>query len=185
MEKPEIPFVEFPKMSRFSREIIITEKIDGTNASIYIPEDSDEIYAASRSKWITPKDDNYGFAGWVERNKQELLKLGHGHHFGEWWGNGIQRGYGIKEKRFSLFNVVRWADDTLRPSCCSVVPELWRGIMESPAIEAAILTLSQIGSLAAPGFMNPEGIVIWHTAANIGFKKTILKDELNKYQIKS
>ena len=29
-------FIEFPKMARLSREAIITEKIDGTNASIFI-----------------------------------------------------------------------------------------------------------------------------------------------------
>jgi hypothetical protein len=28
--------------------------------------------------------------------------------------------------------------------------------------------------------MNPEGIVCFHTAANIGFKKTLEKDELPK-----
>lgn len=29
-------FVAFPKISRFSRPIVITEKIGGTNAQIYI-----------------------------------------------------------------------------------------------------------------------------------------------------
>ena len=31
-----------------------------------------------------------------------------GRHFGEWWGSGIQRGYGLDEKTFSLFNAYRW-----------------------------------------------------------------------------
>ncbi len=32
-------------------------------------------------------------------------------YFGEWWGSGVQRGYGLQkgDKRFSLFNVSRWA----------------------------------------------------------------------------
>jgi hypothetical protein len=33
-------FREFSKMARLSREIIITEKIDGTNAQIFIGEDA-------------------------------------------------------------------------------------------------------------------------------------------------
>ena len=36
-----LEFLEFPKMARLSREIIITEKIDGTNAQILITEDGD------------------------------------------------------------------------------------------------------------------------------------------------
>jgi len=32
-------FLKFPKMARYSRECIVTEKIDGTNAQIYITED--------------------------------------------------------------------------------------------------------------------------------------------------
>lgn len=31
-----LEFVEFPKIPRLSRDIIVTEKIDGTNAQIYL-----------------------------------------------------------------------------------------------------------------------------------------------------
>src|SRR5436305_1822690 len=101
-----IEFNAFPKIARLNRECVITEKIDGTNASILIDEDG-VVMAGSRTRWITPENDNFGFAKWVEANKSELMKLGVGHHFGEWWGSGIQRGYGLTkgEKRFSLFNV--------------------------------------------------------------------------------
>lgn len=112
----KIEFQEFPKIARLSRDIIITEKIDGTNAQILITEDGD-IFPGSRTKWITTKDDNHGFAKYVEGNKTELLKLGKGRHFGEWWGSGIGRGYGLQkgEKRFSLFNVGRWALYGIQP----------------------------------------------------------------------
>jgi hypothetical protein len=40
--------------------------------------------------------------------------------------------------------------------------------------------LEDTGSFAAQGFMNPEGIVIYHTAANMMFKKTIKNDEKGK-----
>jgi hypothetical protein len=44
-----VSFAEFPKMARLSRECIITEKIDGTNAQILITEEG-EIYAGSRTR---------------------------------------------------------------------------------------------------------------------------------------
>jgi hypothetical protein len=129
MEKIMNDFLEFPKMPRFSREVIVTEKIDGTNAQIYITE-SGGFYTGSRNRWITPEDDNYGFSKWANENKEELLTLGPGRHFGEWWGSGIQRKYGLSngDKRFSLFNVQRFGGS--RPLCCGVVPILWRGFFD-------------------------------------------------------
>lgn len=172
-------FVEFPKMARLSRDIVITEKIDGTNASITITEDG-EFLTASRTRWITPMDDNHQFAAWAMMNKDELMKLGSGSHFGEWWGKGIQRNYSLQEKRFSLFNVSRWEDDAVRPKCCHVVPVLYRGPFLQSAWIEALARLKEHGSFAAPGFTKPEGIVIFHTAANFCFKKTLEKDEMPK-----
>lgn len=180
MSQIQLTFSEFPKLPRWSREIIITEKIDGTNASIFIGEDGETFLTGSRTRWITPDDDNQGFSRWAHENKQELLRLGPGHHFGEWWGAGIQRKYGLTEKRFSLFNVSRWAHPAVRPACCDVVPTMYRGPMSEDHVWEMLNELAVNGSRAAPGFMDPEGIVIWHTAANIGFKKTIKKDEVPK-----
>ena len=194
-----LEFLEFPKMPRLSREIIITEKIDGTNAQLLITE-SGEMLVGSRTRWITTQDDNHGFAKWVESNKQELLKLGVGRHFGEWWGSGIQRGYGLQkgEKRFSLFNVGRWAlhgtepkriptadlriekYQDLLPEICSLVPELYRGQFDTQKIDAVLEDLKLNGSYASKGFMKPEGVVVFHIAGNVGFKKTIEKDEVPK-----
>jgi RNA ligase len=171
-------FNAFQKIPRFSREIVITEKIDGTNAQIYIGEDG-EFLVGSRTQWITPENDNFGFARWAYEMKEDLLLLGVGSHFGEWWGKGIQRGYGLNEKRFSLFNTSLWTDKNC-PSCCDVVPELYRGEFETSAITYALHALASLGSQAAPGFMNPEGVIIFHTAGNLMFKKTIKKDEEHK-----
>jgi hypothetical protein len=170
-------FVTFNKIARLSREIVITEKIDGTNASIYIGEDG-EFLTGSRNRWITPESDNAGFARWAAEHKESLLELGVGRHFGEWWGQGIQRNYGLKEKRFSLFNVSKWSD--VRPACCGVVPVLYRGIFDTQVIQDVLDDLAEHGSYAAPGFMNPEGIVIFHTASGVLFKKTIKNDETPK-----
>lgn len=190
----ELKFLEWPKIYRFSREIVITEKIDGTNACVIVSDDGTEVAAQSRSKLITPQEDNYGFARWVQANKDELLKLGPGHHFGEWWGQGIQRNYGLKEKRFSLFNVSRWTSNHNNPLylgelttnclevlCCHVVPIL--GTYQSPMIDGVdyqLELLQQRGSQAAPGFMQPEGVVIFHTASQHMYKKTLDKNDGHK-----
>jgi hypothetical protein len=42
-------FAEFPKMARLSRECIITEKIDGTNAQICITDDG-QMLVGSRTR---------------------------------------------------------------------------------------------------------------------------------------
>jgi len=177
-------FIEFPKIYRVSRRCIITEKIDGTNGQICITKEGDFLIG-SRSQWITPETDNHGFAKWAIENKTELLKLGVGRHYGEWWGQGIQRTYGLKEKRFSLFNVSRWADASVRPSCCHIVPVLFDGIFDTARVEECIAKLRTDGSVAVPGFMRPEGIVCFHVQGNFGLKKTLEKDEEHKSQYKN
>ncbi len=195
-----IEFEPFPKIPRLSRDCVITEKIDGTNASITIldpkaPEGIPlealtvtygiyqfAIVAGSRRRFITIEKDNAGFARWVLDNAEALvLELGYGTHFGEWWGAGIQRKYGLvnEDKRFSLFNTSRWEKDEQR-KLCHVVPILYEGPFDTHAISMALAFLDLTGSIAAPGFMKPEGIVIFHKAANFLFKKTIVGDEGGK-----
>lgn len=189
-------FREFPKIARLSREIIVTEKIDGTNGCIFIGEDG-EFLVGSRTRWITPEYDNHGFARWALDHMEALIMgLGPGRHFGEWWGAGIQRGYGLPkgEKRFSLFNTIRWCEHDQEPQqikagdpkiekyqqklpkCCHLVPVLYRGDFITVAIKLALADLERRGSLAAPGFMKPEGVVVYHTAGNVMFKKTLGND---------
>lgn len=170
-------FPAFPSIPRLLRECVVTEKIDGTNALVSIS-DAGEVRAGSRNRWITPDADNFGFARWVEEHRNELLSLGPGEHYGEWWGAGIQRRYGLAEKRFSLFNVGRWGeggkDADKRPACCHVVPVLYRGpFYVAGVLEGLADQLRQGGSVAAPGFMDPEGVVVWHEAARVLFKYTL------------
>lgn len=173
------PFQEFQKIARLSRDVVITEKIDGTNAQIVISDDGSGIWAANRTRYITPENDNFGFASWVQEHRDELLTLGPGRHYGEWWGQGIQRRYNQDRKRFSLFNTIRWTE-TPPPACCELVPVIYQGLFSFEAIGYALDWLRNKGSLAAPGFMNPEGIVIYHIQGRIIFKKTLEKDELPK-----
>lgn len=184
-----IEFQAWPKMSRLNRDIIITEKIDGTNAAIGVTEEG-VFYTQSRKRLITPDDDNFGFSRWAFDNSDALIEiLGPGLHFGEWWGSGIQRGYGLTkgEKRFSLFNTSRWAkelwmseNEGIRVEGLSTVPVLYAGPFATGAAETALAELDLFGSKAAPGFAKPEGVVVFHTAANLCFKVTIENDELPK-----
>ena|ERR1700722_4544860 len=175
-------FIEFPKIPRLFRAIVVTEKIDGTNACVHVPEDpAESLLFGSRTRWITPTDDNFGFARWATEHAEELRGLGHGTHFGEWWGAGVQRRYGLDHKRWSLFNVGRWNTETPPPACCHVVPVLAR--YESFVVEGVndqLNLLRERGSVAAPGFMRPEGVVVFHAASGHLFKATIEKDEERK-----
>lgn len=178
--KPE--FLEWPKIARLNRQMIVTEKLDGTNAAVIVTDDG-QVWAQSRKRVIVPGDDNFGFASWVQDHADELRDgLGPGYHFGEWWGRGIQRGYGLDEKRFSLFNTSRWNDDNT-PSCVSVVPILKVGISDIFSTDLVNLAVEQLridGSRAAPGFMKPEGVIVFHVAAQHFYKVTLEKDEAPK-----
>ena len=184
--RPEIPFVEFGKIHRLNRDAVVSEKLDGTNAQVYIDETGEHAFAGSRNRWLTTSDDNFGFARWVAEHHDELLALGPGSHYGEWWGAGIQRRYGLKEKRFSLFNVARWGDEALaekgltRPACCHVVPVLARGAMLDLDIRAIADALRAGGSVAAPGFTQPEGLVVFHEPSRALYKYTLDKNDGHK-----
>jgi hypothetical protein len=207
-----VEFEKFASIGRLKRDCVVTEKIDGTNAQVYITEPSPvgsaeedpnriasvtvfynpasqdmtecHIYAGSRNRWVTPENDNFGWARWVKEHAVELVEgLGPGRHYGEWWGSGVQRRYGLTgdDKRFSLFNVNRWQEGRATPpACCGVVPILYQGPFTDQAIDEAMTKLRNEGSVAAPGFMFPEGIVVYHVATKTLFKRTIENDEAGK-----
>jgi RNA ligase len=194
LQDVNMTYPKFPSIPRFNKPVIVTEKIDGTNGQVRIwhgdediPDDAPahqvgELYyiaPGSRNRWLTPEQDNFGFAAWVYSNAQALVDtLGDGQHFGEWWGPGIQRGYGLAERRFSLFNTSRWHnEDGMLTECVpglDVVPVLGKydGQWVSSAVEMSMHELETKGSVASPGFMRPEGVVVYHTAANQPFKVT-------------
>ena len=219
-------FVEFKKIPRLSRDVIITEKLDGSNGQICVfslesikkeftiieqmyewierfclyihpenphVEEKDKLYlfAASRNRWLTTgkQNDNHAFAYWVQEHGAELVMLGEGRHFGEYYGKSIQRGYGLEEKRWALFNVSKWqrkdlplVDDKQMypPSCCEVVPILYEGMFDTNVINVALEDLKVNGSKAVPGYFDVEGVVIYHTASGHYYKKTAVNDEKPK-----
>jgi hypothetical protein len=169
----------------------ITEKIDGTNALVEVRkvepgfesippgatriEVTDysvenpttnhfQIRAGSRTRWLLPNSvqkngDNFGFAEWVRLNALDLVRLGEGKHYGEWWGAGIGRRYDLDYKVFSLFNTFRPAESL--PSCVRQVPVLYKGPVDFAEVGEAEVKLFHGGSVAAPGFMKPEGLIVW------------------------
>lgn len=182
MTAPE--FQEWAKTPRLFRDAIITEKIDGTNGAIVITDDG--IFAQSRSRLLGDGvPDNFGFRAWVGVNADALIEtLGHGRHFGEWWGQGIQRNYGLTEKRFSLFNTDKWGDVELGAvPGLDVVPVLSRGTFNTGDVEDCVDFLRRSGSVAAPGFMNAEGVCIYHTASRSIFKALVEQDDVAKSQV--
>lgn len=185
-------FREWGKIYRYSRECVITEKIDGSNAQILFLSDG-TFYAGSRNRWLDAHNDNFGFYNWVSTHHEELFALlGVGRHYGEWWGNGIQRGYGKKGKCFSLFNVSKWGfmrdpgyiekfgKIIVGGVEVSSVPVISTSAFGDDAVFNALNKLKDNGSLAAPGFMQPEGIVVYHKPSHYLFKKTIENDENGK-----
>lgn len=213
-------FPEYPKTPRFKMRCSVTEKIDGTNALIRISNDNDlspviavvqaenglkyNVRAGSRKRWITPENDNFGFAGWVDRNAQWLVNnLGEGDHYGEWYGCGIQRGYGLVGKRLALFDGpgrYPWAvdedaereRDSDAPVCTryvdlnggsvGVVPLLYQGsldevleVVRDP--DAARLRFLPQGSRAQPGFERTEGVIVQLRGSGGGQRFKIVWDK--------
>lgn len=186
------PFEAFPKIPRLHGDTYITEKIDGTNACIeYRATESGYIMGAcSRNRRLVTLEvsehfhghprvewhgtDNAGFGSWVLANHEVLCRLGYGRHFGEWYGQGIQRGYGLDHKRFALFRRPKGGvlPEGL-PENVGVVPTLQiRGTFSVVEIEAQYALLKLCGSVAVPGFANPEGVVVFHERSGQLFKLT-------------
>lgn len=207
----DVPFPAYPKLYRLNRTWVATEKIDGTNGLVFVPEDPTEpVRAGSHKRWLQPASpgnkavDNFGFAAWVQEHAEELRALGPGHHYGEWWGKGVQRGYNQITRRWSLFDF-RWGQPRpehpqvradypcleRKPACCDVVPVLAVGTNVKAVEQEALNRLNGTmpfdedtcepqGSWAAPGFPFPEGIVLFHEPSHTRFKVLLENDAGHK-----
>lgn len=188
MSYPE--FAKWPSIQRLSSEICwITEKIDGTNGVIYIPEDpAFPVLAGSRERWLTQEDgsppdkknDNFGFGAWVYERRDMLRRLGPGYHYGEFHGAGIQRKYDLPDKRWASFEY--WRDDIQIPDVC-VVPVLYTGEPTEGIIGQMVDKLRASGSVLYPGFMKPEGVVVtFKEMHKAKFKKLCENDKIHKWK---
>lgn len=204
-------FKPWPSIPRMSKErVVVTEKIDGSNSAIRIrPFDIDAdrsqqvdtvsidgeqytVWAQSRKRLLQPvkEKDNFGFARWVYDNAPALVRvLGPGDHFGEWWGQGIQRGYGLSEKRFSLFNAPRWFE-VLHPTEARsevanlyIVPVLFMGDFYDLSVSELREDLYTKGSRVVPGF-GSEGMVVYLRELNASYKVLLDNDNAHKWETK-
>lgn len=218
-----IEFQGWPKTPRLSNGgVTITEKIDGTNACVvvfpvplgqagtlptpetlggfcwvYDAQREDVAYlvgAQSRKRLIFPGQDNAGFAGWVQSYAVELFDLlGPGRHFGEWWGQGIQRRYGMNRKVFSLFNTHRWHkiaeqrgdwEKHAESLGMTTVPTMYEGRLSDYQIENCLNILRENGSFAASQWGFPgqkaEGIIIRHRDLGGNLKAFVENDDTPK-----
>jgi len=194
-------FKKWPSIQRLSSETIyVTEKIDGTNGVIYVPEDPDmPVLAGSRERWLTHEngepptknEDNFGFGVWVHELREELRRLGSGLHYGEFHGAGIQRKYDLTDRRFASFEY--WRTDIEIPGVC-VVPVLYEGPIDGIWTDAydqlisvwdyCVNGLKSKGSVLHKGFMKPEGVVITFKNMNRAkFKRLCENDKINKSQL--
>jgi hypothetical protein len=173
-------FKAFPDIKRLDGlPMFITQKLHGTNAQVYIAEvleatgfqpdapfievDGKQyiLKVGSRTRWITPENDNYGFASFIYTNAVEFIqKLGVGQHFGEWVGPGINSGEGLTEKQFVLFDHWKWPEERPLPPKTSVVPVLYKGGVDAAKIGEVMADLKANGSKLVPGFMGVEGVVV-------------------------
>lgn len=177
-------FKGFGKIERWKEpvECTITQKLHGTNAHILIEKregihDSEYITVTvgSRTRWIEVGDDNYGFAAWVRANQVALIDfLGEGHHFGEWCGPGINSGEGLDEKTFVLFDWWKHKGKPL-PKGVALVPVLYEGPWDKDTMGVVMQELKQNGSRLRPGFMRPEGVVMYLNGKN--YKATLEQEE--------
>jgi hypothetical protein len=176
-------FQGFPEITRLAQNVTITEKIHGTNAQVRIEESPSGtvVLAGSRTRWLTPEDDNYGFARWVQDNREGLVgTLGPGTHFGEWFGSGINSGYGYTNgrKRLALFNTHRWAGLLPEGADLTVVPVLYSGPWRPGVVEEAMAQLREGGSRISNGrFDKPEGVVVRFDRAGALFKQVFEAEE--------
>ena len=129
--KTEITHKEFPSIEQYRNVIKLVReraqfdgvplptllfygsvKLHGTNAGIGFTEIG-EMYVQSRSRIITPEQDNAGFAAWVRDNEERIPKLISSVIYGEWCGGNIQKSVALNQlpKMFVPFAITtngRW-----------------------------------------------------------------------------
>ena len=102
-------------------------KLHGTNASIQVRED--KLFAQSRTRIITPGDDNAGFAAWVEGNKAAILGRIRSSTdkdlivWGEWCGKGIMSKVAISQIPGKVFAVFAAAFLPIEDDTCLIVDD--------------------------------------------------------------
>lgn len=162
-------FQSFPKIQRYERGMaVITEKIDGSNGCLIFNDEGD-MWVQSRNRMLTldKQNDNFGFAHWAHNTEGLFEFFGPGRHYGEWFGCGIQRGYGMSERCFAPFNTGLFSQERIEagaPDGVTYTPVL--GVCQltelNETVDQVMGVLSTDGSHTREGWgWAPEGSMIW------------------------
>jgi hypothetical protein len=195
-------FRKWPSTPRWHKGLTITEKIDGTNACIVIY--NGQVKAQSRKRMITPDDDNMGFAKWVYENAGALTDtLGYGYHYGEWYGEGIQKNpLGIEGKRFALFHATKYTEangyELNKVDGLETVPLLFHGQANLWTIPDIVQDLELYGTkvkgaarrtVTVPGLgdtielaARAEGVIVYHKETQAKYKILLENDAYHKWE---
>lgn len=203
-------FQDYGKIPRWANEHVwVSEKIDGSNSAVVIERQEEQretdavvryvyvddvayvVRAQSRKRFLLPgkQTDNFGFAQYVFDNAEALVKtLGVGRHYGEYWGSGIQRGYGMVngERWFSLFPTSRVSrsfqnyHDILTVPQLNIVPELYSGPWSGNVIEDCLDVLRDHGTFASNGAGQAEGVVVTFKLSGARYKAFVNDDGVPK-----
>lgn len=222
-------FKSWGSTPRFHKGLHITEKINGTNAGVsvqgfakglrFLMESEDAkfvegvdcdylVRAQSRKRIITPGNDNFGFAAWVWENAGALANLlGYGYHYGEWYGEGIQKNpLAVQGRKWALFNTWHWGrPENLEKLKAAGIPGLTTvpvlhdeqrdgpadymtipGIMESQSLYGS---KAEGAALISEGFdweddryAEPEGIIVWQRETAQRYKILLREDDKHKWE---
>lgn len=175
-------FPKFPSIERFDNlRCFITEKIDGTNGLIEVS--CQGVKFGSRNKWLSNGDDNFGFYAYFSQYVDDMVAWYHrnapGYNwepvriYGEWFGKGIQRGYDLKERKFMPFSygLAEDIEGVFAPNI--VLPEfLYQGKFSREVLNNCMNSLKEEGSQVVPGYMKPEGVVVYFPDYEFSLKET-------------
>lgn len=167
-----VDFVAWPKIPRnVLGGMVITEKMDGTNACVII-EEGKIVGVQSRKRMINvgKENDNYGFASYVSQNEEKFLQLGEGRHYGEWAGLGINGNpHCLPIKEFYLFDTRRWGEHNPPPEGIKVVRTLYNDRVDLDVVDSV---MNQLADYAKEQGYKPEGIVVDYPKLGINEKYT-------------
>ena len=184
----------FPSIERLENiYCIISEKIDGTNGLIEINETN--VRFGSRNRYISFSDDNAGFANFfrhyeakledvakdvitkeLELNGETLTSCNESYPlriYGEWFGCGIQRGYGLKDKFFMPFSSF-YGEKLIEYQVPNVITPniMYTGKFSMEVVGTCMQQLKLNGSGVVKDYKQPEGIVIFFPKYNFRLKET-------------
>ena len=157
MTETMLKFVGFPSIELLHNVVRLSEtyphlvpgpieyrskgKLHGTNAGITVA--GGEYAAQSKSKVVTPQDDNAGFARWVEGFADYWKSLPDMTIFGEWCGPGIMRGTAINQipsKVFAVFAIVAGGEFIADPAAiAAMLPDRPAGVHVLPWYGEAVV----------------------------------------------